>query len=243
MKMLRRTLALTATLLLCPPLAQAREPVKSLSVDLDGDGRPEAVRLRWREGDTAYVLQAGEASLQGRGNEGTVEGVSVIDLDTREPARELVVHVTLPPDEQRLDLYGFDGKALRPLGSVPAITQTHGNGILLADDWWGFWTRRDKYVLDRAHWRLERVRQPYYYVGQEARVVQSFPLAFDRTGAQVVAQLAPDSTIRVLAADTSIPGQFPWFLVKSSTGLLGWAEGQTLVRSTQGLPAHVTQVP
>jgi hypothetical protein len=243
MKTLRRTLALTATLLLCPALVQAHEPVKSLSVDLNGDGKPESIQLRWREGDPTYVLQAGSVSIQGRGDERTVEGVTVIDLDTREPTRELVVHVTLPLDERRMDLYGFDGKALRPLGSVPAITQTHGNGILLSDDWWGFWTRRDKYVLNREQWRLERVRQPYYYVGQEARVLQSFPLAFDRTGAPVVAHLAPDSTIQVLAADTSIPGQYPWFLVKSSTGLLGWAEGQTLVRNTQGLPAHATQVP
>ncbi len=233
-----RALAVTTCLLLAPLGAAAREPVKSLSEDLNGDGRKDAATLKWKEGDSSYVLQLGTSRLQGRGDEVKVEGLTVIDLDTSDKRKELLVHVELPWDERRIDLYGFDGAQLKHLGSVPTLTQAHGNGIFLSDDWWGFWNRRDKYVLDRERWKVERVPQDLYYVGEEARVTTSFPLTFDRSGKDVVAQLATNTKIRVLAADTSIPGKLPWFLVKSSTGLVGWAEGEALTHFTDGLPLH-----
>ena len=238
MKTIRRTFAVTTFLLLTPLGAIAREPVSALSEDLNGDGKKETVSLKWKEGDSNYVLKTGGSTVQGRGDEARVEGVSVVDLNTSDKWKELVVHIELPWDEHRLDLYGFDGKDLKLLGSVPTLSQAHGNGIFLSDDWWGFWNRRDKYVLNREKWKIERIPQNVYYVGEEATVTTSFPLTFDRSGKDVVANLATNSEILVLAADPAIPGKLPWFLVKSSTGLLGWAEGEALTQYTTGLPFH-----
>jgi hypothetical protein len=51
-----------------------------------------------------------------------------------------------------------------------------------------------------------------------------------------VATLAQDSRIQVLAADPSgRPGE-ELYLVKSSTGLLGWASRADLEGKTEGLP-------
>jgi hypothetical protein len=213
------------------------EPVKSTSADLDGDGKPEAISVQWAEGDAQFVLKVGGATLRGKTNEAEVRGVSVVDLDGGDKWKEVAVDLGLTDDDHRSIVYGFDGKALKELGSTHALTEVRGNGIVLSDSWMGFWTRREKYALDRKAWKLNPVPQELYFVGAEATVKQSFPIVRSVKDKAVVANLAQGSKIQVLAA-TPVGPRDPdyWYLVKSSTGLLGWTRGQNLHDNTEGLP-------
>jgi hypothetical protein len=235
-----RVLALAATtfLLLAPPLALAEEPVKSTSADLDGDGKPEAISLQWNEGDSQFVLKVGAATLKGKVDDTEVQGVTVVDVDSGDKWKELAVHMGLVDSDASRTVYGFDGKALKELGRVHALTEVRGNGVVLSDMWTGFWNRREKYALDRKAWKLNLVPQELYFVGAEATVKQSFPLARSRTDKAVVANVAKDSKIQVLAAAPVSPksNEDFWYLVKSSTGLLGWTRGKELAEKTDGLP-------
>ncbi|RKH48126.1 hypothetical protein D7Y23_20765 [Corallococcus sp. AB050B] len=211
------------------------EPVMSAQVDLDGDGKPEAVSLTAGAGGK-FTLKAGEATVQGNAPRAEVRGFTVVDLATGDKWKELVVHSLGGVDEDhRFFLYGYDGKALRPLGDVHALTEAKGNGIVLVDTWMGFWQRRDKYTLDRKAWKLVHVPQELYAVGVDATVKKSFPLAQNRTGSAVVATTAQGSKVQVLAASIPAKGEVQ-YLVKSSTGLLGWVPGNVLMESTEGLP-------
>lgn len=241
---LARALRLTLGLLLTPLAASAQaptqaaedeEPVRSVSVDLNGDGKKDAATLDWKEGAATYTLQVGKSRLKGRGDEGYVGELTVVDLDKGDAFKELRVDVEMEWDERRVDLYGFDGKQLKLLGILHKPIQAHGNGVVLSDEWRGFWSQRDKYVLNREQWRLDLVPQPFYYVGDEIRVTASFPLLFSPKGKDVVAQLAANTKIRVLAADPSVSDKQSWFLVKSSTGLVGWVASESLTRNTEGL--------
>ncbi|WP_375755663.1 hypothetical protein [Corallococcus exercitus] len=226
-----------------PALAQKNdEPVTSASVDLDGDGKPEAVSFTAGK-DGQFTLKAGAATLQANASGNDVSGFTVVDLDTGDKWKELLVHsLGNTDDDHRFFLYGYDGKALKSLGDVHALTEAKGNGIVLVDRWMGFWQKRDKYTLDRKAWKLVHVPQELYAVGVdasaagvEATVKKSFPLAQGRTGSAVVATTAQGSKVRVLAASVPAKGEV-WYLVKSSTGLLGWVRGNVLVESTDGLP-------
>ncbi|MFP2895963.1 hypothetical protein [Corallococcus sp. 4LFB] len=222
------------------------EPVTSAQVDLDGDGKPDAVSLSAGK-DGKFTLKVGGATSQGNASGNEVRGFTVVDLDTGDKWKELLVH-TLGnvDDDHRFFLYGYDGRTVKPLGGVRALTEAKGNGIVLVDTWMGFWQKRDKYTLDRKAWKLVHVPQELYAVGLdataagvEATVKKSFPLAHSRTGSAVVATTAQGSKVRVLAA--SVPAKLGdredvWYLVKSSTGLLGWVRGNVLVESTDGLP-------
>ncbi|MGE6763698.1 hypothetical protein ACQKGO_37150 [Corallococcus interemptor] len=211
------------------------EPVKSAQVDLDGDGKPDTVSLTAGEGGK-FTLKAGSATLQGNASGNEVRGFTVVDLDTGDKWKELLVH-TLGDmdDDHRFFLYGYDGKAVKPLGDVRALTEAKGNGIVLVDTWMGFWQRRDKYTLDRKAWKLVHVPQELYAVGVEATVKKSFPLTQSRTGSAVLATTAQGSKVQVLAASVPAKGEVQ-YLVRSSTGLLGWVPGNVLVASTDGLP-------
>ena len=66
---------------------------------------------------------------------------------------------------------------------------------------------------------------------------QSFPLTQKRGGKEVVANLAKDSRIQVLLCAPAVhAGQPPAYLVKSSTGLVGWTTFEELETKTEGLP-------
>ncbi|WP_164010706.1 hypothetical protein [Pyxidicoccus trucidator] len=231
--------AMTLTLLTAP-LARAQdaqEPAKSASADLNGDGKPEAISLEWDEKKDQFVLKAGGATVRGDTSGNEPIGVTVVDLDSGDKRKELAVHTGETDYDKQARLYAFDGKALKALGSVPALTEAKGNGIILSDSWQGFWNRRDKFALDAKAGKVSEVPQELYAVGVEATVKQSFPLARSRTDKAAVAMLAQGSRIQVLAAaPASKKGGDYLYLVKSSTGLLGWATAKDLQEKTEGLP-------
>lgn len=230
-------LAVTTFMLLAQPLAHAEAPVMSTSADLDGDSKPEAISLQWNEGENHFVLKVGGATVQGKVDDTEVQGVTVVDLDSGDKWKEIAVHMGLVDSDASKTVYGFDGKTLKELGNVHALTEARGNGIVLSDTWTGFWNLREKYALDRKAWKLNRVPQEFYYVGAEATVKQSFPLARSRTDKAVVANVAPNSKIQVLAAaPVDANNSDFWYLVKSSTGLVGWTRGKELADKTEGLP-------
>ena len=221
-----------------PAGAQGDEPVKSANVDLDGDGKPDAVALT-PGADGKFTLKVGAVTLQGNASGNEVSGFTVVDLDTGDKWKELLVHSLGDlDDDHRFFLYGYDGRAVRSLGDVRALTEAKGNGIVLVETWMGFWQQREKYTLDRKAWKLTQVPQELYAVGVEATVKKSFPLVRSRTESAVVATTAQGSKVQVLAAGVPPKGDREqiWYLVKSSSGLLGWVRGKALVESTEGLP-------
>ncbi|AKQ70080.1 hypothetical protein A176_006992 [Myxococcus hansupus] len=239
MKMKVSVLAVVTCSLLTAPraLANAETPVKSGSVDLNGDGKAEAVSIEYDEAKDEVVLKADGASARIPGDGNAPDGLFIVDLDTRDKRKELVVRTGQTDSDARSYIYGFDGKALKPLGIVPNLTEAKGNGIILSDSWKGFWNQRDKYVLDAKTGKVSLVPQDLYAVGVEATVKQSFPLARSRTDKSAIATLAQGSTIQVLAASPpSGKGGAYLYLVKSSTGLLGWATAKDLMEKTDGLP-------
>ncbi len=229
---------MTCSLLMAPAaLADIEGPIKSGAVDLNGDGTPEPISLQFDEGKNEFVLKAGGATARGPSDDNAPEGVFIVDLDSRDKRKELVVHTGQSAYDQRSYIYGFDGKSLKLMGTVPALTEARGNGIILSDSWQGFWNRRDKYVVDTKAGKVTEVPQDLYAVGVQAQVKQSFPLARSRTDKSVIATLAQGSTIQVLAAaPLARKGEGYLYLVKSSTGLLGWATAKDLMEKTDGLP-------
>ncbi|XXF75675.1 hypothetical protein P2318_21750 [Myxococcaceae bacterium GXIMD 01537] len=230
-------LALAALTLLCAPAAIAQAPARPLSADLDGDGKPETVSVQWKEGDSQFVLKVGGATVRGDAKDTELGEVTVVDLDSGDKRKEVAVSTGLSDYDHRVHLFAYDGKGLKALGTLPALTEARGNGIVLSDTWQGFWNQRDKYVLDAKAGKLTMVPQELYAVGHEATVKDSFPLARGRTDKAPLAQLAKGSRITILAATPVGPGTPErLYLVKSSTGLLGWATPDDLGKHTEGLP-------
>ncbi|MCY1017709.1 hypothetical protein [Pyxidicoccus sp. MSG2] len=230
-------LAVMTFALLAAPLASAGDdaPVKAATLDVSGDGKPEDISVTWDEPKSQFILKVGNATARGSSGHEEPNGFTVVDLDSSDKRKEVVVHTGLTDNTKEAHVYAYDGKSLKAMGTVPSISEARGNGIVLSDAWMAFWQRRDKYVLDAKAGKLTLVPQELYAVGVEATVTESFPLARARTEKTPVANLAKGSKIQVIAA-APIPGKSYLYLVKSSTGLLGWATMDDLAEKTEGLP-------
>jgi len=106
-----------------------------------------------------------------------------------------------------------------------------GNGIVYVDDWAGFWKRMDKYVLNKQTRKLDHVKQPFYYVGVTGTVDSSIPIYAATDMKTPVANLLPKSAVLILLNDGKEN-----YLLKSTTGLVGWVKEDTLNRHFSDLP-------
>jgi hypothetical protein len=212
-------------------------PVRSVSVDLDGDGKPESVAVKpLGTNGERYQLTVGSATLTGKLSKDTPElmGLRVVSI-MGDKIKQVVVLGSADSDFHTAQVYRYAQKALRLLGEVPFDPEVPGNGALYGEIWMGFWSKKDKCVLENGRIRL--VPQELYAVGKKAKVTQPFVLLSKR-GGETLATLGAGSAIELIAC-ALLPGpnvnENHWYLIRSEKGLLGWAQLATFKSKVDGL--------
>lgn len=183
-------------------LCSAFDIVKMAKVDLNGDGKVEDISIseitEW--GD--FVLKVDKVSIKGKLSD-EADGFVIVDIDTADKYKEIAVHTPGPSDDDEYLIYWYDGKSIKEMGRLSRWPEFLGNGIILVNDWMGFWAKRDKYVLNKKTRTLRLVPQELYYVGIEAKVKESFPIYKTRQSSEIVANLKPKSKILILVCAPS----------------------------------------
>ncbi len=197
-------------------------------VDLNGDGKPETIRLVKLEGNR-FRLHINQDKVEGTLLE-EAEGFYIADVDKGDKYREVVVYTPGPSDDDEHVFFSFDGKRIRKMGHLMRWLKFLGNGIVLVDDWMGFWTITRKYVLTKDR-KLVEVPQEFYYVGVTGKISKPLTLYRTRQTKQVLATLRVGSEAEIVLSDSK-----GWYLVKSENRLLGWAKEESLMNSMSNLP-------
>ena len=223
-----------------PTFGTSEGILKNALADLNGDGQPERITIEPDAKSGMFLLKIGNQSIRGGTDDSEsepAEGFEIVDIDNTDRFKEVVVH---PPGAcemcgQQTYIYGFD-KNIRKVGQLGKSVEFPGYGIVLENDWQGFWVSRTKYILDDKSGLLKPVPQPYYFVGLNATVKKSFPIYRNqKRSKEVVANLKQGSTFMVVAAEYKTEPK--WYLVKSETGLMGWISVDSLsYENTEGLP-------
>jgi hypothetical protein len=215
----------------------AVEFVKSAEVDLNGDGKKENILLSdYISGHGLFKLNIGEFSISGKLENGRPDGFKIVNIDKNDKFQEVAVHTPGPSDDDEYLIYGFDGVSIKKMGHLYRWPTFFGNGIVHVKNWMGFWSKIDKYVLQKSTRTLKKVAQEFYYVGVEVFVKKSFPVYRTRKGEKQVAYLKPVSNILLLLCDPSSKKFFDhWYLIKSSTSLIGWAKLGSFRQKVEGL--------
>jgi len=197
-------------------------------VDLNGDGKPETIRLVKLEAGR-FRLSINQDTVEGiLGDE--AEGFYIADVDKSDKYREVVVYTPGPSDDHEHVFFWFDGKRIRKMGRLMRGLKFLGNGIVLANDWMGFWIITRKYVLTKDR-NLVEVPQEFYYVGVTGKVFKPLTLYRTRQTKQVLATLRVGSEAEIILSDGK-----GWYLVKSENRLLGWVKEESLMKSMLNLP-------
>ena len=209
-------------------LAEEKRLMWNAKVDLNGDGKPETIRLVKLEAGR-FRLYINQDTVEGiLGDE--AEGFYIADVDKSDKYREVVVYTPGPSDDHEHVFFWFDGKRIRKMGRLMRGLKFLGNGIVLANDWMGFWIITRKYVLTKDR-NLVEVPQEFYYVGVTGKVFKPLTLYRTRQTKQVLATLRVGSNAEIILSDGK-----GWYLVKSENRLLGWAKEESLSESVSNLP-------
>ena len=208
-------------------LAFARVAVAGpLNADLDGDGKADNV-VHQADG---WYINATRLELE---SEHDMYVFEPLDIVAGDKVRELSVCELGPRDDRMCRAYRWTGGKLIPIPVTDDRTfsslQSTGNGIVLAKAYDRLGDRVHKLVFEGGS--LRYIEQPFFYLGKELHVEVSVPIVLaPADDAAVVANLKPDSSIVVLLAH---PTLWNWYLVKTSTGLVGWIEANKLAEASE----------
>ena len=222
-------IACMACTTICVSWASPLDFVMSQQVDLNGDGVTDSIWIL-AQPDGEFTLFVGSDSVT-RSFEGGLpaDGFLIVDVLESDKYKEIAVHTPGPSSDDEYYLFWYDGKSIYEMSYLFRWPTFYGNGIVNVDNWIDFWSKREKHILNQETRKLTHVPQELYYVGVEANVRQTFPIYRTRTGSDIVANLKENSTCLLLVCDMSPARVYEhWYLIKTSSGLVGWARGSTI---------------
>lgn len=223
--------------------------VTSATNDLNSDGISDTVSVKTIKNpktgsNDTFILTINDRSISGALS--FIDGFVIVDIDKNDAFKEVAVHTPGESDDDEYIIYRYEGKSIRKLGGIARWPRFYGNGIVLVDNWIDFWSQREKYLLDHKTATLKVVPQSLYHVGLTVKVAKPFPIYRTTAYKQNVAYLGVGSEIEILVCDPSAATTTNEgfdnimeysYLIKSSTGLVGWVKGGTLESEhTRGLP-------
>lgn len=222
-------------LLITTLLGAARAAALPEPVDLDGDNKPESFS---RAQETA--IKIGAASVECGMEPGDCL-VSVVDIKPGDKRKELVLCWQGPRDDRQCELQVYAAGKLTEMpikikGEAwwPSAIEVPGTGFIYVDSVSRIYTRRDKFTLSADGKALTHVPQPFLNVGTTLHIERSFAITAQPAGGAVVANARPDTDIVLLLESGELPDHF---LVRLSSGLVGWATLEALLGASDGLKA------
>jgi len=213
----------------------AQDFVFSIKTDLNSDNQTEMIKLEKTGKQFGYKLTINNQETLGAFEMEETDGFKVIDIDTQDQYKEIAIHSSGPGDDMNDNfyfIYWYDGAAVFLIGQLNGSAIFNGNGIIYLDKWEGFWTSREKYVLDKNSRKISFVRPFGYYVGVKGKVKTSFTIFQEQALKNKVAVLNVGSDIEILLCD-KVEYRY---LIKSQSGLLGWISNNDISERIDGLP-------
>ncbi len=204
--------------------------------DLNSDSISELIKVETTNNPGEFKLTIDNKMVLDKFDDGDTDGFQVIDIKKNDSYKEIAVHTTGSSDDDEYMIYWYDGKDIIFMDHLSRWPTFNGNGIVYVNGWEGFWSSRDKYLLDDTNRKLELIEQFAYYVGVTVKVKNAFEIYKEKELINKVALLKEGSEIELILCDKSNQEYFDYkYLIKSSSGLLGWADFTQIGNNTEGL--------
>lgn len=197
--------------------------------DLNSDGKTDNITVKSIDETFDYILNVNGKDIRGNLGEEPIDGFTVIDINKWDAYREIAVHTPGPSDDDIFMLYWYDGSEIIAMNMLSRWPEFKGNGIVYVKGWEGFWAPLDKYKLDDASRKLIHIEQFAYYVGLKIKINKGFNIFREKELINEVALLSDNSEIEIILCDRKGYDYYDYrYLIKSSTGLLGWSDYRSM---------------
>ncbi len=219
-------------------------------VDLDGDGVDELVEMYYDAYAGYFELYIDDIELKGF-LEPDLMGFEIIDLDEKDDMVEIMIETYGPSDDAECLIFAYDGYDLIDVGDIYGWREITGDGSMYTENWHGFWSGYEKWVLNPNTHVLELVPQEFYYVESCLNYVdgsstfyvnETFDIYTQPESNVVVETVVEGSWVTVVACKPIwIEGgewsymAWDWFMLFSDTGITGWATHWEFANVLEGL--------
>ncbi len=205
-------------------------------IDLNSDNKTELINVETTDNPNEFKLTIDNKTVLAKFDDGDTDGFQIIDINNTDAYKEIAVHTTGSSDDDEYMIYWYDGENIIFMDHLSRWPTFNGNGIVYVDGWEGFWSSRDKYVLDDTSRKLNLIEQFAYYVGVTAKVKNTFEIYKEKDLINKIALLKEGSEIELILCDKTNKEYFDYkYLIKSNSGLLGWAEFRNIWDNTEGI--------
>jgi len=222
-------------------------------VDLDGDGTIETVIGQYNQDSGEFYFSVDDQEYSGW-LEPWLMGIEIVDLDKSDDYLEICVSTAGPSDDYEYLYFEFIDREIVEIGHIYGIVESKGEGVILSDQWMGFWTRTKKYELDQRTREIFEVPQQIFAlkcyseevtIGLECTVTESFDIYLDRSRDDVLESCEPEDEIHILACWDTPPEPdddyftesyyTDWYLIYTASGLTGWAQLDDFAWNVDGI--------
>ncbi len=243
----------TTVFLLLATGAVAQKEAQHESVDLDGDGIEENVRLEYSPYMGDFMLGIDDLTVENR-LEPELTGLEIIDIDTSDDFLEVKVSTPGPSDDPECFIYALMDGEIVEIGHICGWMTFPGNGTALVEQWMGFWSKTEMYALNPDTHQMEVVPQELYVIpgywnegdiGIECTVLESFPIHASHDDSMVLEDLEEGSAITLVACRPGPVEEMDgymmrnpfhdWYLIMTQSGVTGWAQLETFQYNIEGI--------
>jgi hypothetical protein len=225
---MKKTIILLLILFPAKIFAQNYDFSYEKEADLNSDGKTDFISLEKAANNIDFKLIINDSEINGTIDD-EPDGILIVDILSSDSYKEIAVHSPGPSDDDVFMLYWYDGKSIHYMNTLARWPEFKGNSIVYVTSWEGFWMSKEKYKLNQSTRKLVHYKQAGYYIGQEVDCHTGFRIYRTQALKEEVALLSSKSKIQIVLCDKAGYDYFEQkYLIKSSSGLLGWTDFKTL---------------
>ncbi len=238
--------ALAGMVLLLSALCSAKDKdVFSAKVDLNGDGKIDIISISPKKHVrfAQYTLTVNGTTVPCMLSE-TVDGIRIIDIDKKDKYKEIEAYTYGPSDDFASRLFRWDGKRLIDMGDIPGWAKLLGSGRIAVQYWVGFAYKNEVYGVDAKTVKLRLIEAAdLLEMGSKTTTSAKLTLYTSPKCVTPIAEVASGKPV-TLVAGKELPSKTPRkdygdgysILVKTKSGLLGWAPMVKVMKNVKSFP-------
>lgn len=200
------------------------------TIDLDGNGIDETIRLKTFRHSGDYTLSVDDISYTDRGSN-LFGSFKIVDIDSTDTIKEIAVSEAGPSDDVATHFYYYDDRKIIHMGILEGIPRIDGSGLMgtiIKGRILHTWNHAASYTLSEDH-KIVQIEEALYTMDWKVILKDTLALLKSKEDSEIITILLPGEEATILLSDDK-----EWCFAENSKGVKGWfaVDGYDIIRGT-----------